>query len=92
MKTVFLRRSVLALSLAALSLGGFSLQAHAQDPAKKNLVIGGTAVSTSSGVIRYFRHAMFMASCRLLPGQDPGLKSVATATGTPAPIISRAGA
>ena len=51
-----------------------------------------TAVSTSSGVIRYFRHAMFMASCRLLPGQDPGLKSVATATGTPASIISRAGA
>ena len=51
-----------------------------------------TAVSTSSGVIRYFRHAMFMASCRLLPGQDPGLKSVATATGTPALIISRAGA
>ena len=43
MKTVFLRRSVLALSLAALSLGGLSLQAHAQDPAKKNLVIGGTA-------------------------------------------------
>ena len=33
-----------------------------------------------------------MASCRLLPGQDPGLKSVATATGTPALIISRAGA
>ena len=45
MKTVFLRRSVLALSLAALSLGGLSLQAHAQDPAKKNLVIGGTAGS-----------------------------------------------
>ena len=47
MKTVFLRRSVLALSLAALSLGGLSLQAHAQDPAKKNLVIGGTAGSNT---------------------------------------------
>ena len=47
MKTVFLRRSVLALSLAALSLGGLSLQAHAQDPAKKNLVIGGTAGSNA---------------------------------------------
>ena len=50
MKTVFLRRSVLALSLSALSvlsLGGLSLQAHAQDPAKKNLVIGGTAGSNT---------------------------------------------
>lgn len=47
MKTVFLRRSVLALSLAALSLGGLSLQAYAQDPAKKNLVIGGTAGSNA---------------------------------------------
>lgn len=47
MKTVFLRRSVLALSLAAVSLGGLSLQAHAQDPAKKNLVIGGTAGSNT---------------------------------------------
>lgn len=47
MKTVFLRRSVLALSLAAVSLGGLSLQAHAQDPAKKNLVIGGTAGSNA---------------------------------------------
>ncbi|SEL35270.1 D-methionine transport system substrate-binding protein [Variovorax sp. YR750] len=47
MKTVFLRRSVLTLSLAALSLGGLSLQAHAQDPAKKNLVIGGTAGSNT---------------------------------------------
>ncbi|MGJ7611944.1 MULTISPECIES: MetQ/NlpA family ABC transporter substrate-binding protein [unclassified Variovorax] len=47
MKTVFLRRSVLALSLAALSFGGLSLQAHAQDPAKKNLVIGGTAGSNT---------------------------------------------
>ena len=47
MKTVFLRRSVLALSLAALSLGGLSLEAHAQDPAKKNLVIGGTAGSNA---------------------------------------------
>ncbi|MEZ2296669.1 MetQ/NlpA family ABC transporter substrate-binding protein [Variovorax sp. RCC_210] len=47
MKTVFLRRSVLALSLAALSLGSLSLQAHAQDPAKKNLVIGGTAGSNT---------------------------------------------
>ncbi len=31
----------------ALSLGGLSLQAHAQDPAKKDLVIGGTAGSNA---------------------------------------------
>ncbi|MDR6889171.1 MULTISPECIES: MetQ/NlpA family ABC transporter substrate-binding protein [Variovorax] len=43
MKTALLRRSVLALSLVALSFGGLSL-AQAQE-AKKNLVIGGTAGS-----------------------------------------------
>ena len=45
MKTSLLRRSVLVLSLAALSLGGLSLQAQAQSPSKKDLVIGGTAGS-----------------------------------------------
>lgn len=45
MKTALLRRSVLALSLAAFSLGGLSL-AQAQE-AKKNLVIGGTAGSNA---------------------------------------------
>lgn len=44
MKTVLLRRSVLALSLVALSLGALPLQASAQ-AAKKDLVIGGTAGS-----------------------------------------------
>ena len=39
-----------------------------------------TAVSISSGVKRYFRQAMVMANCRLSPGQEPGLKSDATAT------------
>lgn len=42
-KTTLLRRSVLALSLAALSIAGASLPAQAQ--AKKELVIGGTAGS-----------------------------------------------
>lgn len=45
MKNFLLRRSVLALSVAALSLGGLSLGASAQDAAKKQLVIGGTAGS-----------------------------------------------
>jgi D-methionine transport system substrate-binding protein len=44
MKTSALRRSFLALSIAALSLGGLSLDAQAQAD-KKNLVIGGTAGS-----------------------------------------------
>ncbi len=44
MKTSALRRSFLALSIAALSLGGMSLDAQAQ-AAKKDLVIGGTAGS-----------------------------------------------
>ena len=45
MKSVFLhRRSVLALSLVALSLGALPLQAGAE-AAKKELVIGGTAGS-----------------------------------------------
>ncbi|TPG24269.1 MetQ/NlpA family ABC transporter substrate-binding protein [Variovorax guangxiensis] len=44
MKTLTLRRSFLALSIAALSLGGLSLDAQAQAD-KKNLVIGGTAGS-----------------------------------------------
>lgn len=43
MKTALLRRSILALSVAALSFGGLSLPAHAQ--AKKELVIGTTAGS-----------------------------------------------
>ncbi|MBO9678417.1 MetQ/NlpA family ABC transporter substrate-binding protein [Paenacidovorax monticola] len=42
-QTTLLRRSVLALSLAALSIAGASLPAQAQ--AKKELVIGGTAGS-----------------------------------------------
>jgi D-methionine transport system substrate-binding protein len=41
-----LRRSVLVLSLAALSFGGLPL-AQAQDATKKNLVIGGTAGSNA---------------------------------------------
>jgi D-methionine transport system substrate-binding protein len=41
-----LRRSVLVLSLAALSFGGLPL-AQAQDANKKNLVIGGTAGSNA---------------------------------------------
>lgn len=44
MKTSALRRSFLALSIAAISLGGISLDAQAQAD-KKNLVIGGTAGS-----------------------------------------------
>jgi D-methionine transport system substrate-binding protein len=44
MTTSALRRSFLALSIAALSLGGLSLDAQAQAD-KKNLVIGGTAGS-----------------------------------------------
>ena len=44
MKTSALRRSFLALSIAAISLGGLSLNAQAQAD-KKNLVIGGTAGS-----------------------------------------------
>ncbi|MCU4119619.1 MetQ/NlpA family ABC transporter substrate-binding protein [Variovorax sp. N23] len=44
MKTSALRRSFLALSIAAISLGGLSLDAQAQAD-KKNLVIGGTAGS-----------------------------------------------
>ncbi|CAN5657356.1 MetQ/NlpA family ABC transporter substrate-binding protein [soil metagenome] len=44
MKTALLRRSVLALSIVALSLGTLPLQANAQ-AAKKDLVIGGTAGS-----------------------------------------------
>ncbi|WP_307688619.1 MetQ/NlpA family ABC transporter substrate-binding protein [Variovorax ginsengisoli] len=47
MKTSLLRRSVLVLSLAALSLGGLSLQAQAQPATKKELVIGGTAGSNA---------------------------------------------
>ena len=35
---------------------------------------------------------MFIARGRLLQGQEPGLKSLPKATGTPASIISRAGA
>ena len=47
MKTAsLLRRSVLVLSLAAVSFGGMSL-AQAQDANKKNLVIGGTAGSNA---------------------------------------------
>ena len=42
MKISALRRSFLALSIAAISLSGFSLDAQAQAD-KKNLVIGGTA-------------------------------------------------
>jgi len=45
MTTSLLRRSVLVLSLAALSLGGLPLQAQAQSASKKELVIGGTAGS-----------------------------------------------
>lgn len=45
MKNALLRRSVLALSLAALSVGVLPLTAQAQDANKKNLVIGGTAGS-----------------------------------------------
>lgn len=44
MKTSALRRSFLALSIAALAFGGLTLDAQAQ-AAKKNLVIGGTAGS-----------------------------------------------
>ena len=44
MKTSALRRSFLALSIAAISLGGLSLDAQAQAD-KKSLVIGGTAGS-----------------------------------------------
>lgn len=44
MKISALRRSFFALSIAALSLGGLSLDAQAQAD-KKNLVIGGTAGS-----------------------------------------------
>ncbi|WP_028602675.1 MetQ/NlpA family ABC transporter substrate-binding protein [Ottowia thiooxydans] len=44
MKHTPLRRSVLALAFAAVSLGGLSLQASAQS-AKKELTIGGTAGS-----------------------------------------------
>jgi D-methionine transport system substrate-binding protein len=44
MKTSALRRSFLALSIAALALGGMSLDAQAQ-AAKKDLVIGATAGS-----------------------------------------------
>ena len=44
MKTSALRRSFLSLSIAAISLGGLSLDAQAQAD-KKNLVIGGTAGS-----------------------------------------------
>ena len=51
-----------------------------------------TAVSTSSGVILYFKHPRFMTNWRLRLGQEPGLKSEAMATGTPASIISRTGA
>ncbi|MES2529616.1 MAG: MetQ/NlpA family ABC transporter substrate-binding protein, partial [Pseudomonadota bacterium] len=50
-----LRRSVLALSLVALSFGGLSLQAQAQPATKKELVIGGTAGSNTdqlkSGIV-----------------------------------------
>ncbi|WP_213954456.1 MULTISPECIES: MetQ/NlpA family ABC transporter substrate-binding protein [unclassified Variovorax] len=45
MTTSLLRRSVLALSIAVLSVGGLALQAHAQPATKKELVIGGTAGS-----------------------------------------------
>ncbi|MDM0116856.1 MetQ/NlpA family ABC transporter substrate-binding protein [Variovorax sp. J22R133] len=45
MKTSIIRRSVLVISLAALSLGGLSLHAQAQSAGKKDLVIGGTAGS-----------------------------------------------
>ena len=45
MTTSILRRSVLVISLAALSLGGLALQAQAQSASKKDLVIGGTAGS-----------------------------------------------
>jgi len=45
MTTSLIRRSVLVFSLAALSLGGLSLQAHAQSADKKDLVIGATAGS-----------------------------------------------
>ena len=51
-----------------------------------------TAVSTSSGVSLYFRHPRLMTNCILRHGQEPGLKSVDMATGTPAFTISRAGA
>ncbi len=55
MKNTMLRRSVLALSLVALSIGGLSLQAQAQPATKKELVIGGTAGSNTdqlkSGIV-----------------------------------------
>ncbi|MDR6859915.1 MetQ/NlpA family ABC transporter substrate-binding protein [Variovorax guangxiensis] len=44
-KTLLLRRTLLAFSVAALSLGGLALDAQAQAGAKKELVIGGTAGS-----------------------------------------------
>ena len=45
MKISLARRSVLALSVLALTFGGLSLEAQAQAAAKKDLVIGGTAGS-----------------------------------------------
>ena len=51
-----------------------------------------TAVSTSSGVSLYFKHPRLMTNWRLRQGQEPGLKSLAMATGTPARTMSRAGA
>lgn len=44
-KALLLRRTVLAFSVAALSLGALALDAQAQAGAKKDLVIGGTAGS-----------------------------------------------
>jgi len=41
--TSLVRRSILALSVLALSLGGLSFEAQAQASARKELVIGGTA-------------------------------------------------
>ena len=38
------------------------------------------------------RHPRLMTSCMFRQGQEPGLKSVAIATGTPASTIRRAGA
>jgi D-methionine transport system substrate-binding protein len=43
--TSLVRRSILALSVLALSLGGLSFEAQAQASARKELVIGGTAGS-----------------------------------------------